>query len=227
MITKVLIIEDDPDVVDLLALNFAKAGGFEVSSAADGANGLQKAREESPGLIILDLMLPKMPGLEVCKVLKTNPRTKHIPIIILTAKADLIDRIVGLEFGADDYIAKPFSPREVLLRANAMLRRRQRDAKEEKLTTGAITIDPPRHSVATQGKTIRLTAVEFKLLTHLMHHCGRVETRDRLLTEVWGYENAVATRTVDTHIRRLRRKLGKAAGAIETIRGFGYRLREE
>lgn len=226
-ITKVLIIEDDPDVIDLLTGSFGKAGGFEVSSAADGATGLRKACEEFPGVVILDLMLPKMAGLEVCKILKTKPATKDIPIVILTAKADAIDRIVGLELGADDYITKPFSPRELILRVNALVKRSQRDTKPERLTIGSITIDPSRHSVAVSGKTIRLTFAEFKLLRHLMYRCGIVEPRDRLLREVWGYESAVKSRTVDTHIRRLRRKLGKAAAPIETVRGFGYLFRED
>jgi DNA-binding response OmpR family regulator len=227
MATKLLIIEDDPDVVDLLVLNFVKAGGFEILSALDGETGLQKACDELPGAIILDLALPKMSGLEICRILKTKATTKHIPIAILTAKVDLIDRIVGLEMGADDYVTKPFSPREVVLRVTALLRRAIRDPQEERLRIGAITIDPSRHSVTACGKTVRLTLAEFKLLRHLMHRSGIVEARDRLLTEVWGYDNAVKTRTVDTHIQRLRRKLGKAAGPIETVRGFGYRFREE
>ncbi len=223
---RILIVEDEPDVIDLLSLQLRKSGEFTVSTATDGAAGLRKARQESPALIILDLMLPKMPGLEVCKVLKTDPATRHIPIIMLTAKAEEIDRIVGLEFGADDYVTKPFSPREIILRIKAIIRRRTGDAPEEKLTAGLITVDPARHHVAVGGKPIRLTSVEFKLLTMLMQRPGRVQTRDRLLNEVWGYESVIDTRTVDTHVRRLRAKLGKAAGAIETVRSFGYRLRE-
>ena len=223
---RILIIEDEPDVVDLLTLQLRKSGEFSVSTAPDGAAGVSKAREESPALIILDLMLPKMPGLEVCKILKTDPATRDIPIIMLTAKAEEIDRIVGLEFGADDYVTKPFSPREILLRIKAIIRRRTADLSEEKLRAGLITIDPARHQVAVGGKPIRLTSVEFKLLTMLLRRPGRVQTRDRLLNEVWGYESVIDTRTVDTHVRRLREKLGKAAGAIETVRGFGYRLRE-
>jgi two-component system phosphate regulon response regulator PhoB len=223
---RILIIEDEPDVVDLLTLQLRKAGEFSISTAADGAAGLRKAREEAPVLIILDLMLPKMPGLDVCKNLKTDPATRHIPIIMLTAKAEEIDRIVGLEFGADDYVTKPFSPREIVLRIKAIMRRGTEDAGEETLTAGLITVDPARHHVAVDGKPIRLTSVEFKLLTMLMKRPGRVQGRDRLLNEVWGYESVIDTRTVDTHVRRLREKLGKAADAIETVRGFGYRLRE-
>jgi len=167
-----------------------------------------------------------MSGLELCKVLKTDPSTRHIPIIMLTAKAEEVDRIVGLEFGADDYVTKPFSPREMLLRIKAILRRGQSDGVEESMTRGSITIDSARHRVLVAGKPIVLTAVEFKLLSMLMQRPGRVQARDRLLNEVWGYESAIDTRTVDTHVRRLREKLGKAASAIETVRGFGYRLRE-
>ena len=223
---KILIIEDEPDVIDLLALPLRKSGEFTLSTATDGVAGLRKAREEAPALIILDLMLPKMPGLEVCKLLRTDSVTRDIPIIMLTAKAEEIDRIVGLEFGADDYVTKPFSPREIILRIKAILRRRAGEAMEEKLSSGLIAVDPARHHVTVAGKPVRLTSVEFKLLTMLLRRAGRVQTRDRLLNEVWGYEAAIDTRTVDTHVRRLREKLGKAASAIETVRGFGYRLRE-
>jgi len=223
--TRILIIEDEQDVIDLLTLHLRKAG-FTLSTATDGAAGLRQAREESPVLIILDLMLPKMPGLEICKVLKMDAATRQIPIIMLTAKAEEIDRIVGLEFGADDYVTKPFSPRELILRVNAILRRGKGEVEEAKLSIGAITLDPARHHVAVGGKPVRLTSVEFKLLSMLMRRKGRVQARDRLLNEVWGYESVIDTRTVDTHVRRLRKKLGKAAVAIETVRGFGYRIRE-
>ena len=223
---KILIVEDEPDVVDLLALQLRKAGGFSIATAQDGAEGLKKARAELPALIVLDLMLPRMSGLEVCKILKTDASTHHIPIIMLTAKAEEVDRIVGLEFGADDYVTKPFSPREMLLRIKAILRRGQSELAEENMTRGSITIDSARHRVLVAGRPVVLTAVEFKLLSMLMQRPGRVQARDRLLNEVWGYETAIDTRTVDTHVRRLREKLGKAASAIETVRGFGYRLRE-
>jgi phosphate regulon transcriptional regulator PhoB len=224
--TKILIIEDEQDVIDLLTLHLRKAG-FAVNKATDGAVGLRLAREESPALIILDLMLPKMPGLEICKVLKTDAATRQIPVLMLTAKAEEIDRIVGLEFGADDYVTKPFSPRELVLRVNAILRRgKGESAEEKKISIGQITLDPARHRVDVGGKPVRLTSVEFKLLSMLMRRQGRVQERDRLLNEVWGYESVIDTRTVDTHVRRLRKKLGKAAGAIETVRGFGYRIRE-
>jgi DNA-binding response OmpR family regulator len=224
--TKILIIDDEQDVIDLLSLHLRKAG-FSLITATDGANGIRLAREETPALIILDLMLPKMPGLEVCKVLKTDAAMRGIPVLMLTAKAEEIDRIVGLEFGADDYVTKPFSPRELVLRVNAILRRGKADAAEEKkLAIGQITLDVARHRVEVAGRPVRLTSVEFKLLSMLMRRHGRVQERDRLLNEVWGYESVIDTRTVDTHVRRLRKKLGKAAGAIETVRGFGYRIRE-
>jgi two-component system phosphate regulon response regulator PhoB len=222
----ILIVEDEKDVVDLLALNLRKAGGFVISTASDGVAGLDTARREKPDFIILDLMLPKMPGLEVCKILKSDPASRQIPILMLTAKAEEIDRIVGLEFGADDYVTKPFSPREVILRIRAILRRGEATPADERLTAGPITIDPARHEVSVGGKRVNLTSIEFKLLRTLMQRRGRVQERDRLLNDVWGYESIIDTRTVDTHVRRLREKLGKAGDVIETVRGFGYRLRE-
>jgi two-component system, OmpR family, phosphate regulon response regulator PhoB len=224
---RILVIEDERDVVDLLTLNLRKAGGFVISTASDGATGLQKARSEKPDFIILDLMLPKMPGLEVCKLLKSDATTKHIPILMLTARAEEVDRIVGLEFGADDYVTKPFSPREVILRIKAILRRGAADESDNRLSAGPISIDPARHEVLVNGKRIELTSLEFKLLRTLMQRRGRVQERDRLLNEVWGYESVIDTRTVDTHVRRLREKLGKAGDIVETVRGFGYRLREK
>jgi two-component system phosphate regulon response regulator PhoB len=220
---KILIIEDENDVADLLTLNLRKAG-FRTSTAADGAIGLQKARDDRPDFIVLDLMLPKMSGLEVCKILKSDTATSHTPILMLTARAEEIDRIVGLEFGADDYVTKPFSPREVVLRIRAIFRRGEK--ADESLKAGPISIDPARHQVRVNGKQVHLTSLEFKLLRALMQRRGRVQERDRLLNEVWGYESVIDTRTVDTHVRRLREKLGKAGDAIETVRGFGYRLRE-
>ncbi|PYJ69214.1 MAG: DNA-binding response regulator [Verrucomicrobia bacterium] len=220
---KILIIEDESDVADLLTLNLRKAG-FRVSTASDGASGLQKGREDRPDFIVLDLMLPKMSGLEVCKILKSDTATAQIPILMLTAKAEEVDRIVGLEFGADDYVTKPFSPREIVLRIRAIFRRGEKP--EESLKAGPIAIDPSRHEVRVNGKQVHLTSLEFKLLQTLIQRRGRVQDRDRLLNEVWGYESVIDTRTVDTHVRRLREKLGKAGDAIETVRGFGYRLRE-
>ena len=218
-----MIIEDETDVADLLTLNLRKAG-FRVSTATDGASGLQNARDGRPDFIILDLMLPKMSGLEVCRILKSDTATSQIPILMLTAKAEEVDRIVGLEFGADDYVTKPFSPREIVLRIRAILRRGE--TADKSLKAGPISIDAARHEVRVNGKPVHLTSLEFKLLRTLMQRHGRVQDRDRLLNEVWGYESVIDTRTVDTHVRRLREKLGKAGDAIETVRGFGYRLRE-
>src|SRR5205085_2166837 len=220
---KILIIEDESDVADLLTLNLRKAG-FRTSTAADCSSGLQRARDDRPDFLILDLMLPKMSGLEVCRILKSDTATSHIPILMLTAKAEEVDRIVGLEFGADDYVTKPFSPREIVLRIRAIFRRGEKP--EERFHAGPISIDPARHEVRVNGKQVRLTSLEFKLLQTLMQRRGRVQDRDKLLNEVWRYESVIATRTVDTHVRRLREKLGKAGDAIETVRGFGYRLRE-
>src|SRR6266487_899056 len=223
---RILIIEDERDVVDLLTLNLRKAG-YTLATATDGAAGLDKARSEKPAFIILDLMLPKMPGLEVCKILKSDPASRQIPVLMLTARAEEIDRIVGLEFGADDYVTKPFSPREIILRIRAILRRGEVTPIDERLTAGPITIDPSRHEVSVGGKRVNLTSLEFKLLRTLMQRRGRVQERDRLLNDVWGYESVIDTRTVDTHVRRLRKKLGKAADVIESVRGFGYRLKEK
>lgn len=222
---KILIIDDERDVIDMLTLALLKAG-LVIQSAGDGVAGVSKAREQRPALIVLDLMMPQLSGLEVCKLLKADPATRAIPIIMLTAKADEIDRVLGLELGADDYVTKPFSPRELLLRINAVLRRGSPSIEADKLNVGAITVDPERHHVSISGRPIRLTAVEFKLLTMLMRRPGRVHARDRLLSDVWGYETSIDTRTVDTHVRRLRDKLGKEARLVETVRGFGYRLRE-
>ena len=224
---RILIVEDENDVVDLLTLNLRKAGGFLISKAGDGATGLTKARAEKPDFIILDLMLPKIPGLEVCKILKSEAATRHIPILMLTARAEEIDRVVGLECGADDYVTKPFSPREIVLRIKAILRRGATEEADDRLSAGPITIDPARHEVLVNGKRVELTSLEFKLLRTLMQRRGRVQERDRLLNEVWGYESVIDTRTVDTHVRRLREKLGKAGEVVETVRGFGYRVRDK
>ena len=185
------------------------------------------ARTEFPALIVLDLMLPGMPGAEVCKALRAEPATARIPIIMLTAKAEESDRIVGLELGADDYITKPFSPRELVLRVKSVIRRSSGEPEiVDKLQVNEIMVDPSRHQVTTAGKTVELTATEFKLLVILMERRGRVQNRERLLNDVWGYRTAIDTRTVDTHVRRLREKLGPSGECIETVRGFGYRIEE-
>lgn len=223
----ILIVEDERDVVDLLTLSLKRAGGFSISTATDGIVGLQKARSERPALIILDLMLPGISGLELCRMMKSERETRDIPILMLTAKAEEMDRVLGLEFGADDYVTKPFSPREVVLRIQAILRRRVGASEDGEITAGPIVIDPARHRVSVNGKPVHLTSIEYKLLHALVVRRGRVQPRDRLLNEVWGYESVIDTRTVDTHVRRLRAKLGKSGDAIETVRSFGYRFREK
>ncbi len=226
MAETILVIEDEADVLDLVAYNLKKAG-FAVATARDGVTGLQTARNDLPALIVLDLMLPGLEGTELCRQLKADPRTAHIPVLMLTAKAEEVDRIVGLELGADDYVVKPFSPRELVLRIKKILDRATgKTAPAEILKAGDITVDLARHQVTVKNQPVELTATEFKLLATLLQRRGRVQTRDTLLTDVWGYEGDVDTRTVDTHVRRLREKLGKAADSIETVRGVGYRFAE-
>ena len=224
---KILVAEDESDILNLISLNL-KSSGYDVIGAEDGQSALELARFKNPALIILDLMLPRLSGLEVCKLLKADSATAGIPVIMLTAKAEEIDRIVGLELGADDYVTKPFSPRELVLRVKSILRRNQKHGDTSgPLQSGAIQIDPERHEVRAKGKLVELTPTEFKLLTLLVERRGRVQTRERLLDEVWGYASAIDTRTVDTHVARLREKLGKAGEGIETIRGVGYRILED
>jgi len=224
MSKKILAVDDEADVLDLIAMNL-RAAGFTVVTAETGTAALQKAQSEAPDLILLDLMLPEMSGLEICRALKRETATAAIPIIMLTAKSEEVDRVVGLELGADDYVAKPFSPRELVLRVKSVLRRGQeKPAADDRLQLGEIFLDRARHEVEVKGKRIDLTATEFKLLAVLMERRGRVQGRERLLNDVWGYESVIDTRTVDTHVRRLREKLGRASSYIETIRGVGYRV---
>ncbi len=224
---KILVVDDEPDVLELVGFNLRRAG-FEVSTAADGAEALRKARHFSPALVVLDVMLPEMDGLEVCKALRSAPETSAMPIIMLTAKAAEIDRVLGLELGADDYLTKPFSPRELLLRIrNVLGRSAPAGATKDLIRVGQLCIDLARHAVTVQGKPVELTATEFKLLTILAQRRGRVQTRDQLLRDVWEYDSMIDTRTVDTHVRRLREKLGPAAENVDTVRGVGYRFRDE
>jgi len=219
-------VDDEPEALELLEFNLKKAG-FDVVTAADGAVALKKARSVLPHLIVLDLMLPEIDGLEVCKMLRRDPATTRIPIIMLTAKAAEVDRIVGLELGAEDYVTKPFSPRELVLRVNKVLRRGQTDqAEPEAFKFGDLLIDTPRYLVKWRGKPIKLTSTEFKLLALLVQRCGRVQSREQLLRDVWEYNSMIDTRTVDTHMRRLRDKLGSAAKHLDTVRGVGYRFVE-
>ena len=220
----IMVVEDEDDIADLLVINLKKAG-YKTVVANDGAVALTKVKDHLPSLIILDLMLPGFDGNEVCKRIKGDPKTAHIPILILSAKSEEVDRIVGLELGADDYVTKPFSPRELLLRVKTILRRvSESSAPPEIMRCGEITVDIAKHQVMVKQKVIDLTNTEFKLLETLMERRNRVQSRDRLLTDVWGYKEDIDTRTVDTHMRRLREKLGTAANYIETIRGVGYRF---
>lgn len=223
----ILIIEDERDIVDLITYHL-KQSGYSVLSALDGISGLKQAKKERPDLIILDLMLPEMDGKDVCRALKSDPMTQSIPLLMLTAKAEEMDRVIGFELGADDYVTKPFSPRELVLRVKAILRRKEIPQESEKvLQIGDLLIDKEKHLVSLGGKLIRLTATEFKLLFELASKRGRVLTREILLDQVWGYTYEGYARTVDTHIRRLREKLGPMGKYIETLRGVGYRFREE
>ncbi len=223
---KILVIDDEPDAVELVEFNLKQAG-FTVITAADGAEALRQGRSHQPDLVVLDLMLPEIDGLEVCKLLRHDPTTAAIPIVMVTAKAAEVDRILGLELGADDYVTKPFSPRELVLRIKKLLERgRPAVAKKEKFVFGELVIDLPRHLVSVRGKRVELTSTEFRLLTLLAERAGRVQSRDQLLQDVWHYDNIIDTRTVDTHMRRLREKLGPAAKHLDTVRGVGYRFVE-
>lgn len=220
----ILVADDESDVVDLISQNLRTAG-FQVSKAIDGTSALTKARSEHPALIVLDVMMPGLTGFEVCKLLKRDPTTEGISVLLLTAKAEEIDRILGFELGADDYLTKPFSPRELVLRVQSILRRKLGpDTPNPVLQIGDILMDVECHQTSVSGKAIDLTVIEFKLLRTLMERVGRVQTRDHLLMQIWGYDRPVESRTVDTHMRRLREKLGRAGDQIQTVRGFGYRI---
>jgi DNA-binding response OmpR family regulator len=223
----ILIIEDEKDIVDLVEYHL-KHAGFPVLKALDGPSGLELAKKNRPSLVILDLMLPGMDGKDICRALKSNPFTQSIPILMLTAKTEEVDRVIGFELGADDYVTKPFSPRELVLRVKAILRRKEApDEGEKSIQVGDLLIDIDRHQVSVKKELISLTSTEFKLLVELITNKGRVQTRERLLDKVWGYTYEGYARTVDTHIRRLREKLGPLENLIETIRGVGYRFQEE
>ncbi|PKN56127.1 MAG: DNA-binding response regulator [Deltaproteobacteria bacterium HGW-Deltaproteobacteria-14] len=228
MAHRILIIEDEEDLVATMAYNLEREG-FETVTATLGHEGIELAlAAPTPDLILLDLMLPDMPGTEVCRQIRADARTRKIPLIMVTAKSDEIDRVVGFEVGADDYVVKPFSVRELLLRIRAVLRRAQPVAlKEDTLSLGRLRIDIPGHKVWVEEEPVRLTALEFKLLQTFVERKGRVQTRESLLSDVWGMEADITTRTVDTHVKRLRDKLGAAGTYIETIRGVGYRLQTE
>ena len=222
----ILVIEDERDLAELIAFNLEKEG-YRPLISFDGVSGLEAARSNHPDLILLDLMLPGLMGTEICKLLKKNEKTAAIPIIMLTAKGEEIDRVVGFEVGADDYMVKPFSTRELLLRVKAVLRRTMPEkAQGKSIIIGLVTIDTERHMVSVAGEEIVLTTTEFKLLLNLAERLGRVQSRDILLQNVWGYNYVGDTRTVDTHVTRLRTKLGEAGEMIKTVRGFGYKMEE-
>jgi len=221
---RILIVEDEQDLAGLLEYNL-RAAGFETETAGTGAGGLAKARAQAPDLVLLDLMLPDVAGGEVLRMLKSDAELRKVPVVIVSAKGQEADRIQGLELGADDYVVKPFSVRELMLRVKAVLRRS--DAEEgpaAQLTAGDIQLDTSRHQVRVKGEEVALTALEFRLLRTLIERSGRVQTREVLLSDVWGIQAEIHTRTVDTHIKRLREKLGPAGDIIETIRGVGYKL---
>ena len=228
MDAKILIVEDERDIADLLRYNLQEAG-FKTDYVRNGADALQRAIEKTPDLILLDLMLPEVDGMIVCRLLKNDPRTKNIPIVMVTAKTEEKDRVAGLELGADDYIIKPFSPREVVLRVSAVLRRIQIGKQTEstkRIETHGVTIDLDKHQVLTESGSIDLTATEFKLITLFARSPGRVFTRDILMDVIWGQDYYGIDRTVDTHVSRLRGKLGEFGKHIETVHGVGYRFKE-
>jgi DNA-binding response OmpR family regulator len=222
---RILVVEDDPDISELIAHYLSRAE-HQVERLAHGGEATRRVRETSPDLVILDLMLPGLDGLMVCQALRSDPKTAAIPIIMLTARGEETDRVRGLELGADDYVTKPFSPKELVARVAALLRRSARGATPASavLRYRGLTLDPDRHLVMVDGHEVKLTAKEFLLLQYLIQHRGRLLSRDLLLTDVWGYQYTGGTRTVDVHVRRLREKLPMLATAIDTIKQFGYRL---
>lgn len=230
MAQSILIIEDDPDIAQLVSYQLRQAK-YMTEVVGDGEKGLKAVERSLPALIILDLMLPGKDGIEVCRILKSNPKTRRIPVLMVTARGEEADRITGFETGADDYLPKPFSPRELVLRVQAIFKRIKSGAEPSKteqavITIDGLTVDPVRHEVVFNGAVVPLTMLEFRLLYYLMERKGLVANRDILLDQVWGYDPALTTRTVDTHVKRLRQKLGPAGEPLETIRGLGYRWRE-
>ena len=227
-ITKTIhIVEDEPDIRETLAYNLSQEG-FKVSEFSDAESCLDKIQKKKPDLLILDLMLPGMSGLDLCKQIRADKSLQNLAIIMLTAKGEEVDRIIGFELGADDYVTKPFSVRELILRVKVILKK-QTDAIEnnELVEFGPIKLNLDAHEVLINDDEIILTALEFKLLKHLIQRRGRVQTRDQLLGDVWGYSSEITTRTVDTHIKRLREKLGTVGDYIQTVRGVGYRLNNQ
>jgi two-component system phosphate regulon response regulator PhoB len=219
---RVLIVDDDPDIQRLVSYNFSKAG-FETAVAASGRTALESIQKQPPDLIVLDVMLPDIDGMEVCRTLRQRPGTRHIPIIMLTARGEEIDRVIGFELGADDYVPKPFSPRELVLRAKSIFRR-MTEGRSDMLHLGKIRLYPERRQCFVSGRQVVLTAKEFDLLEQLMRARGNVLKREVLMDKVWEYHGEATSRTLDTHIRRLREKLGEDGLQVETVRGVGYRM---
>lgn len=223
---RILVVDDEPDLLELVRVNLAQAG-FAVTTAATGREALKAIRSGTPDLVVLDLMLPDISGTEVCREVRSDTAFARLPIIMLTARGDEVDRVVGFELGADDYVTKPFSPRELVLRVRAVLRRRsQADDESVALEKDGLRLDIDRHRCYVDGEEIDLTAKEFELLDHLMRRPGRAFTREQLIDAVWGLDVTVTTRTIDTHLKRLREKLKGAGSMIETVRGIGYRFAE-
>ncbi|MGY8963647.1 MAG: response regulator transcription factor [Rhodospirillales bacterium] len=224
----ILVVEDEPDTAELLEFHLENAG-YKVTIAEDGYEALKKIHKLRPDLLILDLMIPEIDGFEVCRLIRKDPANESLPVMICTAKSDETSKIQGLDFGADDYVTKPFSPREVVLRVKNLLKRSDSVNRTdiERLSIGKITIDKNSYEVSVEGELLELTATEYKLLILLIERKGRVQSRDILLRDVWGYESNIDTRTVDTHVRRLRTKLNGASDNIVTVRGFGYKFLQE
>lgn len=224
---EILIVEDDKNISKLIKFNLEKEG-FDAFAVPNGEEALEHLKRFFPDLIILDIMLPKINGFDVCRSIKQDPKLKNIPVIMVTAKGEEVDRVVGLELGADDYIVKPFSPRELVLRVKAILKRGKPETTQKNIiSAGDLVIDIEKHKVTVKKKEVELTPMEFKLLATLAERQGRVQSREQLLTDVWDIATDVDTRTIDTHIKRLREKLGKAGELLETVRGLGYRCRED
>lgn len=227
MAERILVVDDEPDLLELVRVNLAE-NGFQVEATTSGREVLDRVRRSPPDLLVLDLMMPDVAGTEICRQIRATPELADLPIIMLTAKAEELDRVVGFELGADDYVPKPFSARELVLRVRALLRRTEapEERSSDRLRLGPLEIDVPGYRVAVDGQPVPLTALEFRLLLDLARHPGRVQSRDQLLERVWRDADSPEPRTVDNLVKRLREKLGAARSWIETIRGVGYRLRE-
>jgi len=221
---QILVVDDEPDILELVRFNLAQEG-FEVRTAMTGSEALDQIAQSPPDLVVLDLMLPDKSGTEVCREIRSKPETAGLPVIMLTARSEEVDRVVGFEVGADDYVVKPFSPRELMLRIRAVLRRGDEvDTPARRFEYGPLSLDPERHRCSVSGQEVELTTKEFGLLAALMGRPGRVLSREQLLEDVWGSDVSVTHRTVDTHLKRLREKLGEAGDLVRTVRGVGYRF---